>query len=698
MTLIEASNRLNNPRITSIARNLREQRSSIRRAAFVALYTWLIYWVSTSGQSTGLQGEANHVLPWISSFLAVSIGWAAMLRFPAFRDKYWCDVVGSVANIVAVAVLLHVGWNISLPLVAILPLGCITIGALHGRRAFFLSLVFTTLVVATSPPAGYWASRPFVGMLALALLVGLPLTVTRVMLALREVSLEAIRARDAQSRFLATMSHELRTPLNSVVNATELLQVGDHSEASWRLINLLAVNSVVLRNRVNEVLDVHSIDAGRLFLSNEPFTFARVLKVVEDVIRPLATPKGIDLSFSDEAADRLFKSDPARIEQMLTNLCTNAVKFTPKGGRVKLTIKVKPDAGDLHLVTATVEDTGIGVPDSLKPLIFEPFFQASSGVSRQHEGVGLGLLIVRNLAGLLNGSVSVADNPTGPGALFILRLRIQAASPGDSLSETKSLRESVAEHRARVRSLHCLIVDDNESNREIASRIIELAGHTFQTAQTAPEAIELFESNNFDLMLLDLHMPEISGWTLLDRYHAKRALGVKVPPIIVVSADANPEAMIVATQKGSSHYLLKPIPFLKLLEILEHTASAGLYPAPKHSNAPNAPGSWIEFLREEGDPQELAAFIEICVAGIRSHLLGLESALTCEDSERMRFHAHSLCNEFLNLGDAKAASVCADFANQHALGLGSTALADIRRHAIAPEAEARSLTPSLDPS
>jgi len=551
-TLIQTSKRLQVDRITAIVRDLREPRAALRRIGVLLIYSAVVQLVAERGAATGLQPEAQHVLGVLYAFLLISVGWAALLhRSKDLQEKAWIDVAGSLVNFIGIAILLRVGWNVMLPFVAALPLCCITIGALHNRKEFFVSLLFSVLVVFTSAPSGYWLTRPFVGMLAAALLVGLPLTVMRLMRGLREVSIEAVKARDAHSRFLASMSHELRTPLNSVVAASEALQTDEHPERRRQLMHLLAVNALVLQNRVNDVLDVRAIEAGRLAIKIQPFTFAGVLKTVSAVVTPQARSKVIDLKFiAGDAKDVVLRSAPDRLEQMLTNLVTNAIKFTPEHGRVEVRVQLFPAKDNLVNAHVTVSDTGIGIPMEVRKKIFDPFFQVNDGISsRVTDGVGLGLFIVSGIAKLMGGVIDVEDNEGG-GSVFNLFLSMERAAPGERPSQTLEQREALADHRRKVRQLHCLVVDDNASNREIAARLMHRAGHTLVLASNGDEAIKRLESEPFDVMFLDLFMPGKTGWVVLDHFQEQRAKGKAVPPIVVMSADANPEAMDAASEKG----------------------------------------------------------------------------------------------------------------------------------------------------
>ncbi|MHB8447714.1 MAG: ATP-binding protein [Rudaea sp.] len=690
--LVDAAKNLQSARIKAIVRDLREPRAAIRRVLILLVYAGLVYFVANDGRSTGLQPEAIRVLPYVIAMLGVSLVWMVALRLArGWQDREWVDVAGSIANFAGVAVLLRVGWNVMLPFVATLPLSCITIGALHRRAAFFASIGVSVLIVYSSAPSGYWGSRPFVGALALALLVGLPLTIIRLMLGLREVSIEAIKARNAQSRFLATMSHELRTPLNSVVSATELLNIEDQPERRRHLMQMLEVNALVLRNRVNDVLDVRAIEAGHLAIVAEPFTFGGLLKMVSNVVSPLAAEKNITLHFNaGKEKDLVLRSDPGRLEQILTNLCSNAVKFTPEGGRIEVSVETWSVTGDDSRVNTvmTVTDNGIGIREDLKKKIFDPFYQASAGVARASEGVGLGLYIIASITKLMGGAIDVHD-AAGGGSVFNIVLQIEKAAAHERPSLELEQREALANHRRTVRSLRCLVVDDNQSNREIMARTLQLAGHTMIAAKSADEALRLFESDKFDAMFLDLHMPGRSGWSVLEHYEEQRRQGRKIPPIVVVSADANPEATQSAHEKGALAFLLKPVSIARMLKTLA-TIGSGVTRTKRPEPAEPAAMAWIDYLRAEGDPKTLAHFINTCFAGVDKSLAALFKARDNADVKACRQHVHELKNEFLHLAFHEGVGACKEFSQRAEAGELGPAVDDMAELAADIKARLRS--------
>lgn len=238
-------------------------------------------------------------------------------------------------------------------------------------------------------------------------------------------------------------------------------------------------------------------------------------------------------------------------------------------------------------------------------------------------------------------------------------------------------REALAHHRRHVRALHCLVVDDNASNREIASRTLHMAGHTVAIATSAEEAIQLFDAKPFDAMFLDLHMPGTSGWSVLEHYQAQRQQGRKIAPIVVVSADANPQAAEAAREKGALAFLLKPVPIARMLHTLA-LIGTGVTRMREDDAEPAAPAmAWIDYLRAEGDAGALAQFIGTCLAGVDKSLRGLREADARNDVAACRQNVHELKNEFLHLAFHDGVNACQAFAQRASHGDRQAAVAEL---------------------
>jgi len=672
-TLLDLSRDLHDPQVESVLSIFQERTVSRNRViALLLIIAWSMYWYWRGPGEPDSAAAFNHpqaqaVIPLLLPMLILSVVWWLAVRYRLAGHSDWADAVGAVANFVGVAIILPYSWNLNCLTIVWLPMACINIGARYTTIPFILSVLASVAIAVFAAPPHYWEARPYFAVFTLLLIVGLPLSVHRLLLAIRVVTEAAIRARDAHSRFVGTVSHELRTPLNSVVNATELLESETDPKRKNQLIELLSNNALVLRNRVNAVLDARSIESGRVAIINEAFTFNGILKTLSGVVSPTAGAKHIELTMeAGSAGDIVLRSDPARVEQVLTNLLVNAVKFTPEGGRVDLNVHAPGvDQQGRVLIEAVVKDNGIGIPDEAKAHIFDPFYQVSAGPKRSHEGVGLGLHIVQSMAQLLQGKVTVEDNPGG-GSLFRWVVPMARAAATERPNKILAFKEAIAAHRHRVRPMRVLVIDDNASNREIAQRMLHMAGHTMVAASTGEQGIREAEQSRFDLILLDLHMPGLSGWEVLNHFrNAASSSGMRVPPIVVLSADATTNAMSEAKQLGAIGYLMKPVAGPRLLNILEDVSggdkpgeSLAIVEVKKDASVAEPQESWLDFLRSEGNADTIQRFIHTCIEGIEGHLASLTISIAASERDQSIYHLHCIKNELLQLGEEDGVALC----------------------------------------
>lgn len=352
-----------------------------------------------------------------------------------------------------------------------------------------------------------------------------------------------LRTRD---EFLATMSHELRTPLNAVLALSESLLEQIHGpltagqQASLCQIELSGRH---LLDLINDILDLSKLEAGRLELSLEPVAVVDACRSSLQFVRELAHKKQIQLTCNLQDEDVQCNADPRRLKQMLVNLLSNAVKFTPAGGKVSLSVELWPKHG---LINFVVRDSGIGIKAVDLPRLFQPFTQLDSSLSRQHEGSGLGLVLVRRLAELHHGSIAVESSP-GVGSCFTITLPHQPNAP-------QSTTPLLAPVQKQLLPGSVLIVDDSLSTVEQLTRYLqELRIPTIVHAQ-AKEALEVARQMLPDLILLDLLMPEYSGWEIVQLLR-ENPITRSIPVMIASVVDEH--------NSGLSHsvagYLVKPI-------------------------------------------------------------------------------------------------------------------------------------------
>ncbi|NID15844.1 ATP-binding protein [Luteibacter yeojuensis] len=667
VTLGEVAARLRNPRIDRIVASFREYRVSLMRTVILGfIVVWTAAWLHGPA---AMAADARRVVPVALGLFVLSAVWMLCLRAGSLRQNAAIDAIGSGANFVIVAILLKAAFMLVITLTAVLPFLSVALGVRYSRRAFVAGVVASVLILAVVAPEGYWVSRPAYALYALGLVIVLPMTLYRMMEALREVSAEAIASREAQHRFISMMSHEMRTPLSTVIHSASLIDTSVMNEDQRGLVALLSTNANALLHRVNAVLDVASFAGGSFTLRHQAFAFDEVLGMVGAVCRPLAAEKRIVFSLArDASVEGVFNGDPGRIEQVLSNLASNALKFTPPGGSVDVRVELTEGIGGRDpIIVCTVIDTGIGIADADKQRIFDPFHQLSAGESRRQEGVGLGLYVVRNVSEQMRGILEVADNPKG-GSIFAWRFPLPRAAAGVRSASEMPLTELLDEHHARVPSQRCLVVDDNAANREIVGRILDRAGHATVFSESGDEALARLADEHFDLIFMDLHMPGSSGWDVLGRIEAARRTG-SVPPIVMLSADSSHDAVRIAFKAGARAYLTKPIAAQRMLDVieavaeerrLEHAARL-LQPAIEPATEWGGPTP-LDDMRALSSREEFGEFVELCARTAANHMESLRGAILSHDVAAATEAVHALRNVLGNLGVPGSGRVCDDIA------------------------------------
>ncbi|PVM93682.1 PAS domain-containing hybrid sensor histidine kinase/response regulator [Caulobacter endophyticus] len=362
---------------------------------------------------------------------------------------------------------------------------------------------------------------------------------------------EAIDAKQVKADFLANVSHEIRTPLNGVVGVVGALQRTELSARQRDMVALIESSAVTLERLVGDILEISRVEALALTLDVRPFRPREELDGVLELAGLAARAKGVAFeSVCDAALDQSFLGDSVRLKQILTNLTSNAVKFTQEG-LVRVTLGLGCEGQTPQLVIS-VEDSGIGFDQAQAEALFQPFHQADAGISRRFGGVGLGLSIARSLVDLMGGTITVRSAP-GEGSTFSVSipLGIPEALAGDTgPSETLSME----------RSLRILLVEDNETNQRVVSLILAEADVALTITSNGALGLDAWREADFDLVLMDMQMPVMDGLTAIRtmRLEEQRS-GRARTPIAVLSANAMDHHRDEALAAGADLHIAKPI-------------------------------------------------------------------------------------------------------------------------------------------
>jgi signal transduction histidine kinase/CheY-like chemotaxis protein len=384
---------------------------------------------------------------------------------------------------------------------------------------------------------------------------------TRALAVARSSKLAAESANRAKAEFLANMTHELRTPLNAIVGFSGVLKGdSDLSGRHARQIELIFDASQALLRVVNDVLDFSRLEAGSIELEAHPFDPGKLAESTASLLSGMAAAKGLVLSVFADGDERALLGDSARLRQVLLNFLSNAIKFTARG-EIQVKVSQRP-AGDRCRLRVEVKDSGIGVPADQIDTIFGRFTQADASVSRQYGGTGLGLAISKRIIEALGGQIGVVSQPGG-GSTFWFEVSMPIVEEGGGIER------GGAEPIAIEQTLRLLVVDDNAVNRELICTLLAPFDLVIETANDGVEAVEAASRSPFDLILMDVQMPNMDGLTATRRIRCGAATGAPRVPIIAMTANVLPEQVARCLEAGMDDHLGKPINPQKLLEALD---------------------------------------------------------------------------------------------------------------------------------
>jgi PAS domain S-box-containing protein len=383
---------------------------------------------------------------------------------------------------------------------------------------------------------------------------------------LKQARDQAQAANTAKSEFLANMSHEMRTPLNAVIGLSDLLaRSRPLTPTQKEFIDTLQLSADSLLGLINELLDIAKIETGAMELEHIPFNLSDLLQDVFQIMKVKAAEKNVTLVLEkDPELHPTFCGDPTRIRQIALNLLSNAIKFTDHG---TIYLRAKSVAkGDLMEVKLIVKDCGIGIPPEKRESIFDTFTQTDASTSRKYGGTGLGLAICKKLAEHMGGKITV-NSKEGKGSTFIVSLSLKPAAPALAAAECK---EPVPVKKHDSAPL-VLLVEDQHTNRLIASAYLEALNYAFDIAVTGEEAIEKLKNTHYSLVLMDVQMPLMDGFETTARIRAMEKEG-KLPhvPIIAVTAHAMSGDKEKCLAAGMDDYIAKPFDPNDLQHKLEH--------------------------------------------------------------------------------------------------------------------------------
>jgi len=509
----------------------------------------------------------------------------------------------------------------------------------------------------------------------------------------------ADKANKAKTDFLAVISHEIRTPMTGIMGIINLLKDTKLNKKQDEYVETLNQTGNILLMLLNDILDFSKAEAGRMDIEEIDFDINSLVENVSNMMRSPVSQKGVSLETKiSSKVPRVLKGDPARIRQIITNLVSNAIKFTKKGS-ISISVDLHRTKSETHEIFFSVKDSGIGIPEDVQEKLFKPYIQAGSSISRRFGGTGLGLSICHRLIKAMGGNIEIKSS-LGKGSIFYFILPLKAGnleekvredstnpiSPTEEnfkasktkkpLSKTPQPKTSKPAHQNNTGVGKILVVDDNALNQEVIAALLEKDNHDITTVGTVIDAMNEIGRNYFDIIFMDMQMPEINGLAATGMIRSVKDKKKAKTPIIAMTANRDEESISKCIQAGMNDHISKPIDLEQVRNIIKHIlgekdrlsktlGSALPEPDPEKTKVQQIADlkelsldvvkehlnkKTFSSIQSSMDETKLREMVTDLHGSINGLILESEKSLTKKKIKDIELHAHNLCGLCANFG------------------------------------------------
>ncbi|NGY38569.1 response regulator [Flavobacterium sp. XN-5] len=398
-------------------------------------------------------------------------------------------------------------------------------------------------------------------------------TINKKLVEEKELSEQLAMARD---QFLSSMSHEIRTPLNGILGFTDLLLKNTSLDVdSKKQLDYIKMSGDILLVIINDILDLAKIESGQITLYEKPFNLSKLTQLIYDTFCTKTQEKGIDFKISiDKKVPVILNGDSIRVSQILFNLISNAVKFTPEKGKIRIKIKFDREEIGFNRIQVSVKDSGIGIPSDKIETIFDPFIQVSNDTSRKYGGTGLGLTITKKIIDIMNGQIQV-ESKLDVGTKFKVNLPFSKGNLNSVISKSSITRDKPVISVGGGRKIKVLLAEDNRINQILVEKVLSKFNFECVTVGNGSLAVEAVINGDFDVILMDIMMPIMNGYEATTIIRNLEDQTKKNIPIIALTAVVTGSIVELSSSVGINRYLSKPFETEELYNVILELVDKG---------------------------------------------------------------------------------------------------------------------------